>query len=311
MRFLDDLLAIWAATAALLVMIVVLPYNPARAVLGLPFVLFFPGYSLIAALYPRRQDLDGIERLGLSLGLSVAVVVLIGLVLNYTVWGIRLLPSVVSLTAFTTGCSLQAARRRKLLPPAERFAADAKSAMRALRGLPWWALGTSVILCAAILFGSFHFNALGGSTIGEGFTEFYVLAPGDKVKGYPRDVVSGQAVEVLLGIANHERRVAQYSIQIRTGTDVLRRIDRIVLVDGRKWESPVTFLPDHPQRQIRVDFLLFIDNNPTPYHRLHLWLNVRLRGRDDLREIGIRQGEDMSQSSRLQPIIRLPAKAGT
>src|SRR3989442_5344824 len=74
MRFLDDLIAIWLATTALLVAILLAPNNPARVVLGLPFVLFFPGYVLIAALYPRRSDLDGVERVALSLGLSLAVV---------------------------------------------------------------------------------------------------------------------------------------------------------------------------------------------------------------------------------------------
>ncbi len=59
MRFLDDLIAILAATVILLGVIVGFPDSPVRVVLGLPFVLFFPGYALIAALYPRRDDLDG------------------------------------------------------------------------------------------------------------------------------------------------------------------------------------------------------------------------------------------------------------
>ena len=50
-----------------------------RIPLGLVMVLFVPGYSLIAALFPRKNDLDGIERVALSFGLSIAVVPLIGL----------------------------------------------------------------------------------------------------------------------------------------------------------------------------------------------------------------------------------------
>lgn len=38
-----------------------------RIVLGFLFVLFLPGYALIAALFPRKADLDGIVRLSLSL----------------------------------------------------------------------------------------------------------------------------------------------------------------------------------------------------------------------------------------------------
>ena len=37
-----------------------------RNVLGLPLVLFLPGYALIAALFPAKSDLDGIERTALS-----------------------------------------------------------------------------------------------------------------------------------------------------------------------------------------------------------------------------------------------------
>jgi len=64
--------------------------TPVRVLLGLLLVLFLPGYSLIAALFPRRDDLDGIERIALSFGLSIAVVPLLGLALNYTQYGSRL-----------------------------------------------------------------------------------------------------------------------------------------------------------------------------------------------------------------------------
>ncbi|NOQ34054.1 MAG: DUF1616 domain-containing protein, partial [Methanosarcinales archaeon] len=64
--------------------------TPVRVVLGLLLVLFLPGYSLIAALFPGKDDLDGIERIALSFGLSIAVVPLLGLGLNYTQYGIRL-----------------------------------------------------------------------------------------------------------------------------------------------------------------------------------------------------------------------------
>ncbi|HEX4841651.1 MAG TPA: DUF1616 domain-containing protein, partial [bacterium] len=112
MRFLDDLIAIWLATITLLGAILLAPNNPARIVLGLPFVLFFPGYVLIAALYPRRSDLDGVERVALSLGLSLAVVPLIGLVLNYTPWGIHPTPILVGLALFIAVCSAAAVRQR-------------------------------------------------------------------------------------------------------------------------------------------------------------------------------------------------------
>ena len=71
-----------------------------QILLGLPFLLFIPGYMLIFILYPRKKEYNGIhvlERIGLSLGFSIALVSLIGLVLNTTPWGIGL-----ESTLFTT-----------------------------------------------------------------------------------------------------------------------------------------------------------------------------------------------------------------
>ena len=63
---------------ALIVAIIPMTSSVARIVLGLPFVLFFPGYVLNLALFPRKEGMGGIERVVLSFGLSIAVVPLIG-----------------------------------------------------------------------------------------------------------------------------------------------------------------------------------------------------------------------------------------
>ncbi|MGC8542529.1 MAG: DUF1616 domain-containing protein, partial [Vulcanisaeta sp.] len=62
---------------------------------------FMPGYALVEALYPRGDELGPLERLALSIGLSLAVVPLIGLLLNYTPWGIRFVPIVISTNTIT------------------------------------------------------------------------------------------------------------------------------------------------------------------------------------------------------------------
>ena len=72
-----------------------------RYVIGAIFVLFLPGYSLIKALFPEKE-LDNIERTALSMGLSLVLVPITGLILNYTPWGIRTTPITLSLLALTT-----------------------------------------------------------------------------------------------------------------------------------------------------------------------------------------------------------------
>ena len=89
------------------------PFIYLRYIFGSVFVLFLPGYMLIEALYPKPRDLEALERLALSIGLSLALVPLTGLLLNYTPWGIRLNPILLSLT-FVTGILALAAAYRKL-----------------------------------------------------------------------------------------------------------------------------------------------------------------------------------------------------
>ena len=91
-----------------------------RWVLGSVFVLFIPGYVAVEALFPKGRELDGIERLALSVGLSLALVPLVGLLLNYTPWGIRLDPIMISLTILTVGLAIVAFARRFRLS-VERF----------------------------------------------------------------------------------------------------------------------------------------------------------------------------------------------
>ncbi len=88
------------------------PLMPLRYVLGTVFVLFLPGYSLVEALYPRGDELSPLERLALSIGLSLALVPLVGLLLNYTPFGIRLYPVLASLSALTLCLAFIGARRK-------------------------------------------------------------------------------------------------------------------------------------------------------------------------------------------------------
>ena len=83
-KFQNDLLLLNIITILLIFVITFPPSNALRIALGLPFVLFFPGYVLIGALFSRRKALDSMERVALSFGLSIVVVSLVGLVLNYT-----------------------------------------------------------------------------------------------------------------------------------------------------------------------------------------------------------------------------------
>jgi hypothetical protein len=94
------------------------PIVYARYFLGSIFVLFFPGYSFIKALFPKQvpfktssEELDNIERIALSIGMSLALVPITGLLLNYTPWGIRTTPITLTLLALTATLATAAIAR--------------------------------------------------------------------------------------------------------------------------------------------------------------------------------------------------------
>ena len=88
------------------------PYIYLRYFLGSVFVLYLPGYTLIEALYPAKEDLSSLERLALSIGLSLALTPLVGLALNYTPWGIRLNSIFTALSLLTILLAMLALTRK-------------------------------------------------------------------------------------------------------------------------------------------------------------------------------------------------------
>jgi hypothetical protein len=84
------------------------PWSYLRNALGIIFVLWLPGYTSIKALFPVRmpiktstENLETIERIALSLGMSIALVPIIGLLLYYTPLGLSVTPIVLSLLALS------------------------------------------------------------------------------------------------------------------------------------------------------------------------------------------------------------------
>jgi uncharacterized membrane protein len=275
MRAQSDLIWLNVATLLLILIITLLPSDVLRVILGLPFVLIFPGYVLTAALFPRRSALDGLERLALSFGLSITVVSLIGLTLNYTPWGMRLYPILISLTIFIVVLSLVSWYRRRRLAPAERFVLSFP-----LRLASWREQGLvdrvlSIILIVAVL------GALGtlGYTIatprvGEKFTEFYILGLDGKAIDYPKEMKLEEQGRVLVGIINREQERVSYRIKIMVGGQEGGELGPLILQPDEKWEEVVSFTPQKAGSAQKVEFLLYRDGESEPYRELHLWVDV-------------------------------------
>ncbi|WP_305065240.1 DUF1616 domain-containing protein [Methanococcoides sp.] len=256
-----------------------------RTILGLPMVLFLPGYALIAALFPKKDDLDGIERVALSFGLSIAVVPLIGLGLNYTPWGIRLLPILVSLSFFTIAMCVVAVFRRRVLPEGEEFSVPFNATYLSLREelsrKPDNRLDRvlSVILVLSIIASMVTLAyVVVTPKEGEKFTEFYILGMDGMADGYPVNFTLGQSGNVIVGVVNHEYEVTDYSmgLLLENGSSSVGH-ERLFMSLGHNetWEEELSFTPESVGDDMKLQFLLYKDGNMTvPYRDLHLWIDV-------------------------------------
>jgi uncharacterized membrane protein len=291
---------------------VYLPYlseSALRVVFALPFILFIPGYVLIAALFPGRDDLDLLERIALSFGLSIAIVPLIGLALNYTPWGIRLDPIVTALVFFTLAVTAGALYRRLTLPEEPRFSVAFGAAPARIKaelfeeGASRLDRALSVLLIVAIVAALITTAyVLAVPKEGEKFTEFYILGSGGMAADYPTRFSAGEEQSVIIGIGNHEYRTVTYTVETHllnqtfdsgTNTSQIRSmqlLDRftVEVAHNETVEVPYTFSVDDPEVN-RLQFLLFNETVPADgvtgaerigagYRDLHLWISVRSGG---------------------------------
>jgi uncharacterized membrane protein len=249
--------------------------NTVRIVLSFLLVFFTCGYSFTAALFPRKDDLDGIERVTLSFGLSIVIVPLLGLILNYTPFGIRLIPMLIALSVFTISFSLFAWIRRMKLSPEERFSVPFEKLLKTNLGQSVLDKVLSILLIASIVIAciALVYVAVTPKT-GEKFTEFYILGPNRMASSYPTDIEVGEEGKVIIGVVNHEYENVTYRIVVRFDNDTIAIIDNIKLTHGEKWELNFIFKPEKIGENIKLEFILYREGLDEPYRILHLWITV-------------------------------------
>jgi len=187
-----------------------------RIVLGLPLILFIPGYVLIFTLYPTiktDKGIDIIERIALSFGLSIAIVPLIALGLNYTPWGIRLQPLLLSLFIFIIGVGSIAVYRWTKTNTSERFTISLDLSLPKSKNKLDKAL--TIILVASIIIAVVSLvYVIIAPKAGEKFTEFYLLNTQRRAENYPTNLTLGEEASVIIGIENHEYQPITYTIEV-------------------------------------------------------------------------------------------------
>lgn len=263
--------------STLLVLVVIfLPSNILRLILGIPFLLFMPGYALMAALFVKKEGMGGIARVALSFTSSIALVAFIGYILSYTPWGIRLEPVIYAIYAFILILSLIAWWRQRKLAKLERFNIDFNLRLPSL-GQNATERILAIILIVTIL------GAIGGLSYiftkprpQEDFTEFYVLGQGGKAEEYSTELQVDVKSSVIIGIINHEGKETSYRVEVLLSDTKIAEAGPITIDDERKWENEIDFIPGETGDNQKLEFLIYKGNEVEPYlEPIYLWVNVR------------------------------------
>jgi len=271
----NELILLNLLVFALIAVIIFLPPNILRIILGIPFLIFIPGYVLTAVFFPKKESIDSAERVALSFGLSIPIVGFIALILNYTPWGITLESILYSTASFIFVSSIIAGARRKRLPEEERFGVEFR-----LGALGWGegplnkVLSVIFVLAILVVLGALGY-IVAVPKAQESFTEFYVLGLEGKTIDYPNQLVIGEEGRVIVGIINREHETVSYRVEVRIDGVNNNGVEPIVLEHNEKWEEEVSFMPQEAGGNQKLEFLLYKSDEAEPILKpLHLWLDV-------------------------------------
>lgn len=286
--------------------------TPLRTVVGLVFMLFVPGYALVAALFPDQGEqpdtggatLSGVDRAVVAFGTSILLVPLVGLALNYTPWGIRLVPVIVALVGLTFLLCGAAVIRRQALPPSQRFqvptARVSELSTNPLQSRGWTNPWLNLLLVVSLLVAiSSVVFVVAVPTQEEPYTQFYLMTEnesGDLVADdYPTNFTEGSAKPLVVGVENYERQAVNYTVVVElqrvntSGGEMhvveVQRIDRfrMQLASNETRHSQRMVRPEMTGDNLRLQFLLYRGEPPsnpsqeTAYRDVHLWISVAER----------------------------------
>lgn len=273
---------------------------PWLPLVGLPVLLFVPGYTLVAVAFPtadnattrtrfalvglggtRRRTVDLTERVALSFGMSLAFLPPVAL-LGWTV-GMSPMDAPLALAALGFVGSVVGAVRRVRLPAAERFTVPYGDWLDSLvvgfgRGRLSGRL-LNLLLALSVLFA--------GATIGyafvvpnsaESYSSLYLVTENDAgelvAAGYPSEFTLGETQTLVVGIQNEEAARTSYTVvtelqRVQAAGDQVsvveeQELDRfeVTLESGERWEAERGITPGLVGDDLRVQYLLYTGTAP-------------------------------------------------
>jgi uncharacterized membrane protein len=274
-KFPLDLVFIWGLLALSVITTYIFPVPFCSGILGSALLFFMPGYICLAALFPGRHDLRTVVRALLTIPSSIAIAILLALGLTYTAAGVTSDSIFATLVVVVLLGSAIVFYRRQKLPKTERFVLSLRSPFSKWEELSsadkiiYTLWGLSIL----VVFGAFAFTIV-GRTVGERFTEFYILGIDGEAQEYPAERVSGEPVTGVVGVVNREQEDVQYRVE-RIGSAGREQMATLQLRHNETWEQPFSFALVEPGEDQKIEFLLYKEGESESYRSVHMWVTVR------------------------------------
>jgi uncharacterized membrane protein len=254
-----------------------------RAVIGLAHTIYLPGYCLVAALFPGKDDLDTVTRVALSFGTSVAVLPLMTLIIGMAPeWKITLLPMAQLLMLWTIGIGgiaviqrWRSARVGEAYTPPRLIGPEWWKRVPLVRRLTLGFLGLTLVSLVVFVTVTWIVPALRTD-----ITEFYIIGDAGFLYGYPTTATLGEELTVTVGVTNKERSERTYRLEVwvadmetPTRREHVRTVEPFTLNPGQNREGALSWEMPWPGGEQKIEMLLFIEGQEKPYRRLHFFIN--------------------------------------
>jgi uncharacterized membrane protein len=271
------------------------------AAVAIPFLLFVPGYALIAALFPNRESmyqqhrLVGLERTLYAVVASICLAVIVGVNLDYTIWQIRPVPVVSALAVVTYLSTLVALYRRKTSSSETTKSAVQFNTLSNSRRQPSDGdvrLGSIVVGVAIVVALVSVALVAAQPQRGETYTELGLLTENNgtlQADGYPEEMALGESSELYFTVVNREQQQTDYVVVVQltqtTPTGDVTESARLntyseTISPGDTWQQRHTVTAVLEGERLRLTYLLYRDGIPeqptvdNAYRETHIWIDV-------------------------------------
>jgi uncharacterized membrane protein len=277
----------------------------------LPYSFFVPGYAIVSMLYPSNPTalvpndaVDGgpadprvglLGRAVLSIGGSVGVIAVVGITLDFTVFGFQRIPLFTGVALFTLAAVVIAGyRRQRTHEPAGVDRAAVRDGLLSIVGRDTTSRVLSLVVLVSVLGAAGGIAATQTDTPTTRSASLLADADGGGAADYSRDLLVGQATEYTLAVDNgaSEPLTGTVIVQLQTAevgetvrvtrrTELQRVTVQVPPNERELLES--TVVPTEPGER-RLAFLVFfgaVPETPTTQNadrEVHLWITVTPEG---------------------------------